>query len=285
MNTTQQPEALVFADSRPTSTSDDLYQWAIDAEDLILAQHARIEELEALLSAIGAGGVEPLRKQASTADVADERDAFDKWLRIKPCGAAHDFGWQAWKARAALASTPVAGELATQLATLQAGLQAAAPNAPLYDPREVAFSAQAAVPVAGQSRFKGEKDWHWCSPEHVAMVAATPSEWQGYEARYLYAHAAPAHPAEGVPAQIETLRAELAEETEAAENWRRLALQFDNHRMQAIGHLKAVTNPAACFDKYKAAKAFLSAPPLGGEEVLAQRLAALAAKAKRGERP
>ena len=65
MNTTQQPEALVFADSRPTSTSDDLYQWAIDAEDLIRAQHARIEELEAQLSAIGAGGVEPLRKRAA----------------------------------------------------------------------------------------------------------------------------------------------------------------------------------------------------------------------------
>lgn len=47
--------------------------------------------------------------------------------------------------------------------------------------------------------------------------------------------------------------------------------------MQAIGHLKAVTNPDACFDKYKAAKAFLSAPPLGGEEVLAQRIAKLAA--------
>ena len=83
--------------------------------------------------------------------------------------------------------------------------------------------------------------------------------------------------------ELKKLRAELAEETEAAENWRRLALQFDNHRMQAIGHLKAVTNPAACFDKYKAAKAFLSAPPLGGEEVLAQRIATLAAQnAKQG---
>ena len=80
--------------------------------------------------------------------------------------------------------------------------------------------------------------------------------------------------------ELTKLHEELAEETEAAENWRRLALQFDNHRMQAIGHLKAVTNPAACFDKYKAAKAFLSAPPLGGEEVLAQRIAALAANAK-----
>ena len=33
------------------------------------------------------------------------------------------------------------------------------------------------------------------------MVLATPSEWQGYEARYLYAHPTTAHPAEGVPAQ------------------------------------------------------------------------------------
>ena len=78
MTTTQQPEALVFADDRPTSTSDDLYQWAIDAEDLIRAQHARIEELEALLSAIGAGGVEPLRKAAKT---GGKKDATD-WKEI-----------------------------------------------------------------------------------------------------------------------------------------------------------------------------------------------------------
>ena len=78
MTTTQQPEALVFADDRPTSTSDDLYQWSFDTEELIRRHHARItkledvadmaikriKELEAQLSAIGAGGVEPLRKQA-----------------------------------------------------------------------------------------------------------------------------------------------------------------------------------------------------------------------------
>ena len=86
--------------------------------------------------------------------------------------------------------------------------------------------------------------------------------------------------------ELQRLREELAEETEAAENWRRLALQFDNHRLQAIGHLKAVTNPAACFDKYRAAKAFLSAPPLDGEEVLRQRIATIAAQTKQeGERP
>lgn len=77
--------------------------------------------------------------------------------------------------------------------------------------------------------------------------------------------------------ELQRLREELAEETEAADNWRRLALQFDNHRMQALGHLKAVVNPGAVFDAYKAAKAFLNAPPLDGEKVLAQRIAELAA--------
>lgn len=33
-------------------------------------------------------------------DVTDERQAFEKWLGIRPCGAAHDLAWSAWKARA-----------------------------------------------------------------------------------------------------------------------------------------------------------------------------------------
>ena len=96
MSDTQQPEALVFANDRPSAIDDDLYQWAIDAEDLIRSQHARIEELEAQLSAIGAGGVEPLRKQAAETSndiltmadaliiqrTADARDAARyRWLR------------------------------------------------------------------------------------------------------------------------------------------------------------------------------------------------------------
>ena len=43
------PEALVFADDRPTSTSEELFQWAIDAEDLIRDQQAHITELRAEL--------------------------------------------------------------------------------------------------------------------------------------------------------------------------------------------------------------------------------------------
>ena len=112
----------------------------------IKAQDERIAELESQLEAIGAGGVEPLRKgfvrltdvlarleqgfgansapvttikrhfemQAAPAHpaegVPDERAAFESWLGIKPCGAAHDFGWAAWKARAALAATQPAAQ-------------------------------------------------------------------------------------------------------------------------------------------------------------------------------
>lgn len=78
-------------------------------------------------------------------------------------------------------------------------------------------------------------------------------------------------------AQDEALRAELAEETEAADNWRRLALQFDNHRMQALGHLRQLVRIDDGYADAQAAEQFLAAPPLDGEEVLAQRIAALAA--------
>lgn len=176
---TEQPEALRLADKYEIEgfLQDHRFaqeHWCRQAAAELLRKHARITELEAQLSAIGAGGVEPLRKQASTADVADERDAFEKWLRIKPCGAAHDFGWEAWKARASLAATPAAGELAT----LQAGLQAAAPNAPLYDPREVAFSAQ---PAAQGVDMVNCKSGNWLT---VVYRDIQP----GYEARAIVEH-------------------------------------------------------------------------------------------------
>lgn len=34
--------------------------------------------------------------------MSQERIAFENWLGIKPCGAAHDIAWSAWQARAAL---------------------------------------------------------------------------------------------------------------------------------------------------------------------------------------
>lgn len=46
----------------------------------------------------------------ATQAAPDERAAFEAWLRVKPCGAAHDFAWEAWKARAALAATQPAAQ-------------------------------------------------------------------------------------------------------------------------------------------------------------------------------
>ena len=170
---TEQPEALRLADKYEVDgfLQDHRFaqdHWCRQAAAELRHQHARIEELEAQLSTIGAGGVEPLRKQAAAPQavpdsvlktigwllddamnaavkngansismpddyvelaawlagipthpaegvpapaavaVPDERAAFKAWLRVKPCGAAHDFAWEAWRARAALAATPAA---------------------------------------------------------------------------------------------------------------------------------------------------------------------------------
>ena len=85
MTTTQQPEALNLEEFRAKVTRA--------AREPLLA---RIEELEAQLAAIGAGGVEPLRKQAAETSndiltmadaliiqrTADARDADRyRWLR------------------------------------------------------------------------------------------------------------------------------------------------------------------------------------------------------------
>lgn len=213
-------DAVLGKDRPEWSSAYDFMDAAQEVDD-------RIAELESQLEAIGAGGVEPLRKQAAQAvhQIAEPaapvgkpiKDAIDALVMaaFTEGGCSEHRMSEARiqtelrkKELCTLLSTPQACcrshpheemtpmcELRTEIARLTNALaraEAAAPQA-----------VQAAVPVAGQSRFKGEKDWHWCSPEHVAMVVATPSEWQGYEARYLYAHPTTAHPAEGVPAQAE----------------------------------------------------------------------------------
>lgn len=68
-------------------------------------------------------------------------------------------------------------------------------------------------------------------------------------------------------------------EQEAADGeaqWRRLAMQFDGHRMQALGHLRCmVQNPVRHKEQ---AEKFLSAGPLSGEKVLAERIEAIVAE-------
>ena len=81
MSGTQQPEALRLADKYEIEgfLQDHRFaqeHWCRQAAAELRRQHARIEELEAQLSAIGAGGVEPLRKPASVAAHDDERKAF-----------------------------------------------------------------------------------------------------------------------------------------------------------------------------------------------------------------
>ena len=127
----------------------------------------------------------------------------------------------------------------------------------------------------GDHRFA--KD-HWCT-QAAAELRSQHARIAELEAQL----SAIAHTAEGATAQTETLRAELADETEAADNWRRLALQFDHHRLQALGHLKAILHPDSSVDEYKTAELFLKAPPLDGESVLAQRIAKLSAAATQAQ--
>ena len=96
MTTTQQPEALNLEEFRTKVTRA--------AREPLLA---RIAELEAQLSAIGAGGVEPLRKQAAETSndiltmadaliiqrTADARDAARyRWLRDNDLYADKELG-------------------------------------------------------------------------------------------------------------------------------------------------------------------------------------------------
>ena len=69
---TEQPEALRLADTLEEHSLNPLLSPLMELATELRRQHARIAELEAQLSAIGAGGVEPLRKQAVQAAVQAE---------------------------------------------------------------------------------------------------------------------------------------------------------------------------------------------------------------------
>lgn len=57
--------------------------------------------------------------------------------------------------------------------------------------------------------------------------------------------------------------------------WRDLALQFDEHRMMALGHLKTLLNDPV--GHQGRVKEFLTQRPLSGEKVLENRLKAIVA--------
>lgn len=61
---------------------------------------------------------------------------------------------------------------------------------------------------------------------------------------------------------------QLMEENEALSHWRDLALQFDNHRMAALWHLKRlVVDPQS----QSCAELFLREPPMAAHEVVVER--------------
>ncbi|EOC0754083.1 hypothetical protein ACI072_001881 [Cronobacter sakazakii] len=70
-------------------------------------------------------------------------------------------------------------------------------------------------------------------------------------------------------------KAEPVADDDSEIKWRELALQFDGHRMQAICFLKQILKelPEA---EFSSARDFLKSGPLSGEEVLRNRIAALA---------
>lgn len=79
------------------------------------SEEVRIAELEAQLSAIGAGGVEPMHNREASAALAvpDERKSFDAANLRDYFGGPlsyreRDIAFMAWKARASLAATPAA---------------------------------------------------------------------------------------------------------------------------------------------------------------------------------
>lgn len=66
----EKPEAIQFADDRPMSLDDDLYQWATDAEDMIRSMQSRLEELNKK--------IEELEKENASLKQDTERHRFAK---------------------------------------------------------------------------------------------------------------------------------------------------------------------------------------------------------------
>ena len=85
MSTSQQPLALRLADKYEIEgfLGDQRYAkdyWCSQAAAELRRQHARIADLEAQLSAIGAGGVEPLRKREASAAAPAVLPEPEAWL-------------------------------------------------------------------------------------------------------------------------------------------------------------------------------------------------------------
>lgn len=142
-----QPEALRLADALTVPECTLEYGDCMKAGELLRAQHARIAELEGQLDAIGAGGVESLRKQAAAQQAVPASVI---------AGAVFDF----------------AGYLTTL-------------------PHKEAIHCSEAHEAAPMVEAITE----WCKRRNLTTDGAKVETWRDHLAE------APAHPAEGVPAQ------------------------------------------------------------------------------------
>ncbi len=99
---------------------------------------------------------------------------------------------------------------------------------------------------------------------HISyLVEATPKIVQLYPEMTIYVLAEDYNTAKS---ELSALREELDD----MQHWRDLALQFDNHRMKAMWHLKTLVSDGAHYD---AACKFLEEPPVSASD-LQQRLTA-----------
>ena len=70
----------------------------------------------------------------------------------------------------------------------------------------------------------------------------------------------------------------MAKKKDNEDEWRRLALQFDGHRLQALWHLKAMLKDPVLHRAQ--AERFLAEAPLSGEAVLSERINTILSKTK-----
>lgn len=97
MTQAQQPEASIFVDDRPASLDDDLYQWAVDADDLIRRQHALISRLEAEAQAnariIGASAENELALRARVQELQRRVAKLENELSARTSGSLKPVAW------------------------------------------------------------------------------------------------------------------------------------------------------------------------------------------------
>ena len=87
----------------------------------------------------------------ATQAAPNERAAFEAWLRVKPCGAAHDFAWEAWRARAALAA-PQPPEAAQSNSIEFCGIKTDAAPVQMPEPDAWRYTT-----VRGHFRYRGRR--------------------------------------------------------------------------------------------------------------------------------